>query len=50
MHPKIADVAMVGVPNEEMGEEVKAVAQADIGVTKNRALYKKVHVMDLLNC
>ena len=23
MHPKVADVAVFGVPNEEMGEEVK---------------------------
>lgn len=26
-HPKVADVAVFGVPNEEMGEEVKAVIQ-----------------------
>ena len=25
MHPKVADVAVVGVPNQDMGEEVKAV-------------------------
>ena len=27
LHPKVADVAVVGAPNEEMGEEVKAVVQ-----------------------
>jgi long-chain acyl-CoA synthetase len=27
MHPKVADVAVLGVPNEDFGEEVKAVVQ-----------------------
>ena len=28
MHPKVRDVAVFGVPNEEMGEEVKVVVEA----------------------
>ncbi|HEX4095640.1 MAG TPA: acyl-CoA synthetase [Caulobacteraceae bacterium] len=32
VHPKVADVAVFGVPHEEMGEEVKAVVEAAPGV------------------
>lgn len=38
LHAKVADVAVVGVPNEEMGEEVKAVIQPEAGLVADDAL------------
>lgn len=37
-HPSVADVATVGVPNEEFGEEVKAVVQLKEGVEPSEKL------------
>lgn len=33
LHPKVYDVAVIGIPHDEMGEEVKAVVQLADGVT-----------------
>jgi long-chain acyl-CoA synthetase len=37
-HPKVADVAVFGVPNEDFGEEVKAVVEAMPGVAPGEEL------------
>ena len=42
MHPSVADVAVVGAPNEEMGEEVKAVVQVAPGRKADDALAEEL--------
>src|SRR5262249_47294215 len=42
LHPKVADVAVVGVPNADMGEEVKAVVQPIAGVEPDAALAEEL--------
>ena len=37
-HPKVMDAAVIGVPNEDFGEEVKAVIETMPGVTANAEL------------
>jgi long-chain acyl-CoA synthetase len=38
LHPKVADVAVIGVPNEEMGEEVKAFVQLENPAEESESL------------
>jgi long-chain acyl-CoA synthetase len=41
-HPKVADVAVFGIPHEEWGEEVKAVVQPVSGVAPGEALSAEI--------
>ena len=42
MHPKVADVAVFGIPDDDWGEQVKAVVQPAAGVTGDEELAAEI--------
>jgi long-chain acyl-CoA synthetase len=42
LHPKVADVAVFGIPNDDWGEEVKAVVEPAPGVAPGSALAEEI--------
>ena len=41
-HPKVADVAVFGIPNDDWGEEIKAVIEVSDGVTAGEELTAEI--------
>jgi long-chain acyl-CoA synthetase len=49
-HPQVADVAVFGIPDDDMGEQIKAVVQPEAGVAADDALRESImaHLRDRL--